>query len=91
MSIPELDMKVITLKEIQTEIERLEAEAEAIKDLIKQTMIDRGEETLSGNGWKASWKIVESNRLDTKALKTVLPDIAAKFTVTARTSRFIIN
>ncbi len=91
MSIPELDTKVFTLKEIQSEIERLEAEAEAIKDAIKSEMVDRGQETLSGNGWKASWKIIESNRLDSKALKQALPDIAARFTVTTRTSRFTVN
>ncbi len=91
MSIPELDTKVFTLKEIQSEIERLEAEAEVIKDTIKQAMIDRGEEVISGTGWKASWKVIESNRLDSKALKQALPDIAAKFTVSTRISRFTIN
>ena len=91
MSIPELDTKVSTMKELQTTIEQLQAEVEAIKDTIKQAMIDQGEEVISGTGWKASWKVIESSRLDSKALKAALPDVVAKYTVTTRTSRFTIN
>lgn len=91
MSTNEMDTKVFTLRELQTEIERLQAEAEAIKDAIKAEMIERGQETLTGNGWKASWKVIESARLDTKALKAAMPDIAARFTVTTRASRFTLT
>ena len=91
MSTNEMDTKVFTLRELQTEIERLQAEAEAIKDEIKAEMIERGQETLTGNGWKASWKVIESARLDTKALKAAMPDVAARFTVTTRASRFTLT
>ena len=91
MSTNEMDTKVFTLRELQTEIERLQAEAEAIKDAIKAEMIERGQETLTGNGWKASWKVIESARLDTKALKAAMPDVAARFTVTTRASRFTLT
>ena len=91
MSTNEMDTKVTTLRELQTEIERLQAEAEAIKDAIKAEMIERGQETLTGNGWKASWKVIESARLDTKALKAAMPDVAARFTVTTRASRFTLT
>ncbi len=66
MSTYELDNQVNSLREIQSTIERLTAEAEAIKDSIKAEMVNRGEETLTGNGWKASWKVIESSRLDSK-------------------------
>ena len=91
MSTNEMDTKVTALRELQTEIERLQAEAEAIKDEIKGEMIERGQETLTGNGWKASWKVIESARLDTKALKAAMPDVAARFTVTTRASRFTLT
>ena len=91
MSIKDLDQKVSILKALQTEIESMQAEAEAIKDELKMEMANRGEETLTGTGWKASWKVIESSRIDTKALKAAMPDVAAKYTVTSRTSRFCLN
>lgn len=91
MSANELDRKVTTLREILSQIDTLQAEAEAIRDSLKAEMVNRGEETLSGNGWKASWKVVESSRLDGKALKAALPEIAARFTIATRTSRFVLN
>lgn len=91
MSIKELNTRVTTLRELQAEADRITAEIEAIKDEIKQTMIDQGSETLSGADWKASWKIVESSRLDSRALKAADPATFARFTVTTRTSRFILN
>lgn len=91
MSIKDLDTRVSALKALQHEIENLTAEAEAIKDEIKAEMIDRGEETITGTGWKASWKVVESSRIDTKALKAAMPDVAAKYTVTSKTSRFCLT
>lgn len=91
MSIKELNSQVMTLRELQSEIDRLTAEAEAIKDTIKQTMIDQGTETLAGNGWKASWKVVESTRFDSKALKAADPTTYAMYTISTRTSRFCVN
>lgn len=90
MSTYELDNQVNSLMEIQSTIERLTAEAEAIKDSIKAEMVKRGEETLTGNGWKASWKVIESSRLDSKALKAQAPEVYARFTINTRTSRFTI-
>ena len=91
MSIMELDSRVTTLRELQSEIERMTAEVETIKDSIKAEMVNRGEDTLTGNGRKASWKVIESSRLDGKALKAAMPEIAARFTISTRTSRFTIN
>lgn len=91
MSSRELDNQVKTLREIQSQIEALQAEAEAIKDSIKAEMVNRGEETLTGDGWKASWKVIESSRFDSKALKAADPATFARFTVATRTSRFCVN
>lgn len=91
MSAHELDSKVSTLRELQSQIDTLQAEAEAIRDAIKAEMVEQGAEVLTGNGWKASWKIVESTRFDSKALKAADPATFARFTVATRTSRFCIN
>lgn len=91
MSIKEMDSKVMTLRELQSEIDRMTAEVEAIKDELKEQMINQGTETLTGNGWKASWKIVEGTRVDTKAMKAAVPEIVAKYTIQTRTSRFTLN
>lgn len=91
MTANEMDTRVSTLRELQSTIERLTAEADAIRDEFKAEMVSRGEETLSGNGWKASWKVIEGTRLDTKTLKAEAPDVFARFSICTRTSRFVLN
>lgn len=90
MSICELDAKVEELKDLQAMIEELTAQAEAIKDAIKQKMVDEGTEELTGNGWKATWHAVTSTRLDTKALKAADPATFAKFSKTSTVCRFTL-
>ena len=90
MSIIELDSKVAELRELQSMISELLAEAEAIKDTIKGVMIDRGEETISGNGWKASWKNVNSNRFDSKRFKAECPGLYAEYSKQTTTCRFVL-
>lgn len=91
MSTMELDNKVSTLRELQSQIDALQAEAEAIRDAIKAEMVERGEEILTGNGWRATWKIIESTRFDSKALRAADPATYDRFTVCTRTSRFCIS
>lgn len=91
MSSHELDNKVKSLREILSQIDTLNAEAEAIRDSLKAEMVNRGEETLTGNGWKASWKIVEGTRFDSKALREADPATFARFVIPTRTSRFVLN
>ena len=86
----EMDSKVKELRDIQSMIDELTAEAEAIKDTIKAKMVEVGDEELSGNGWKATWKTVTSSRLDTKALKAGAPDVYANFCKPSTTSRFVL-
>ena len=61
---------------------------EGLKDQLKQYMIENKLDTLAGDEHKAIYKAVESSRVDTKALKADLPDIAAKYTTTSATMRF---
>lgn len=61
---------------------------DGLKDQIKQYMTENELETLTGDEHKAIYKAVESNRVDTKALKAELPEIAARYTTTTTTMRF---
>lgn len=90
MSTIELDNKVAELRELQSMIAELQAEADAIRDTIKGVMVDRGEETIYGNGWKASWKNVNSSRFDSKRFKAERPDLYATYTKQTTTCRFVL-
>ena len=91
MSTIELNTVAHDLLSVRSMIAELEAEAEALTDKLKAVMVERGEEVLIGDGWKASWKNVTSSRLDGKALKAALPDVAAAYTKTTTTCRFSIT
>ena len=58
MSNIEINATAKELLSIRSMIAELEAEAEALTDKIKSAMTERGEEVLTGDGWRASWKNV---------------------------------
>ena len=64
MSTNELNTTAKELLSIRSMIAELEAEAEALTDKLKAAMVERGTETLQGDGWKATWKNVVSSRFD---------------------------
>ena len=88
MSANEIEIKVRELRQLQALIEEAEAEAEAIRDQIKAHM-GEGEEILAGE-YKVTWKLVKSSRLDSKALRAALPEVAARFTRTITARRFCV-
>ncbi len=79
------------LLEIRAMIKELEAEAEALTDQLKAAMIDRSTETLEGDGWKATWKNVESRRFDSKSFKAQHGDLYEAFSKPTTTTRFLIS
>ena len=88
MSMNEIESKIRELRSLQRLIEEAEAEAEAIKDQLKAHMGDS--EELRAGEYKVTWKPVTSSRLDSKALRAALPDVAAQFTKTTTTRRFCV-
>lgn len=88
MSIYDVENKVRELRQLQALIEEAEAEAEVIKDQLKAHMGD-SEEIRAGE-YKVTWKHVTSSRLDTKALKAALPEVAGHFTKVITTHRFCV-
>ena len=86
----ELDSKIKELRELRRMAEELQAEIDGITDTIKAEMTARNVDTLIGADWKATWKEVTSNRLDSAALKKELPDIAARFMKASTSRRFTL-
>lgn len=88
MSTNELTSKIKELRELQALIEEAQAEAEAIKDALKAHMGDA--EELRAGEYKVTWKTVTAARLDSKALRAALPDVAARFTRETTSRRFTV-
>ena len=71
--------------------EEIAAVLEGLTDEIKAYMQAQGVETLTGDEHKATYKAVESSRVDTSALKKNAPEIAAAYTVTTSSRRFTFS
>lgn len=91
MSESELNTAARDLLAVRAMIAELEAEAEALTDKIKGAMVDRGKEVLTGDGWKASWKNVNSSRFDSKAFKADHADLYTAYSKPTTTCRFLIS
>lgn len=86
----DIQAKVKDIRELMRMKEEIEAEISAAQDEIKAEMTKTDTYTLTGSDYKVTWNEVTSTRLDTKALKATLPDIASRFTVTSTSRRFCI-
>lgn len=88
MSMNEIEAKCRELRQLQALIDEATAEADAIKDAIKAHM--GNSEELRAGEYKVTWKAVTSSRLDGKALKAALPEVAERFTTTTTSRRFCV-
>lgn len=69
--------------------EEIGATLDSLKDSLKKYMDENGLDSIAGNEHKASYKAVTSSRIDTTALKRDMPEIAARYTKTTETRRFL--
>ena len=69
-------------------VEEMTGIVDGIKDEIKEYMAAHNLETVYGAEHKATWKTVQSTRIDTTAIKKELPDIATRYSKTTTTKRF---
>lgn len=69
--------------------EEIGATLDSLKDTLKKHMEENDLDSIAGSEHKASYKAVTSSRIDTTALKRDLPEIAAKFTRTTSSKRFV--
>ena len=88
MGMTELITKIRDLRELQALIEEAQGEAEAIRNELKAYMGDA--EELRAGEYLVTWKPVTSSRIDTRALREALPDVAREYTKETTTRRFIV-
>lgn len=88
MSINEVESKIRELRQLQALIEEATQEADSIKDAIKAHMGDA--EELRAGEYRVTWKSVKSARIDARALKKALPNVAEQFTQETVTRRFCV-
>lgn len=88
MNIKDIEAKARELRQLQVLIEEAQEEAEALRDAIKAAMGDS--ETVQAGEYKITWKPVTSIRIDTRALKEALPDVAGRFKKETTVRRFTV-
>ena len=91
MSTIEITSKIEALKDLESLIEEAKAEAEAIRDEIKQELLERDTEELEAGQYIVRWTSVLSQRFDTTAFKKVMPDVYKAYTKQVTSRRFSIS
>lgn len=91
MSIQDMNATAKDLMSVRAMIRELEAEAEALTDKLKAAMVEQSTETLEGDGWKATWKNVESRRFDSKLFKHDHADLYDQYSRETTTTRFVLT
>lgn len=84
----DIESKCRQLRELQALIDEAQAEAEAIRDELKRAMGDETE--LRVGEYRITWKPVTSVKLDVRALRASLPDVAARFSRESTVRRFCV-
>ena len=91
MSTTELAAQIESLRALEELIEEAKAEAETLRDVIKQEMLNRDTEELSAGQYIVRWTSVLSQRFDTTAFKKVMPEIYKAYTKQVSSRRFTIS
>lgn len=89
MAMDNLNALMREIAEYTRMAEEIAATVDSLKDTLKKYMDENGLDSIAGNEHKASYKAVTSSRIDTTALKRDLPEIAARYTKTTETRRFL--
>ena len=76
----ELLNKIEALNEWEALMEEAKAEAEALRDSIKQEMMERGTEELECGQYIVRWTSVLTQRFDSTSFKKAMPDVYKAFT-----------
>ena len=91
MSTIEIQAQIESLKALEELIEEAKAEAETLRDSIKQEMLNRNTEELSAGQYIVRWTSVLTNRFDSTAFKKVMPDVYKAYTKQVSSRRFTIS
>ena len=91
MSTTEIQAQIESLRALEELIEEAKAEAETLRDTIKQEMLNRDVEELSAGQYIVRWTSVLSQRFDTTAVKKVMPEVYKAYTKQVSSRRFTIS
>ena len=91
MSTTELTAQIESLRALEELIEEAKAEAETLRDAIKQEMLNRDTEELSAGQYIVRWTSVLSQRFDTTSFKKVMPEVYKAYTKQVSSRRFTIS
>ena len=91
MSTIELTAQIESLRALEELIEEAKAEAETLRDAIKQEMLNRDTEELTAGQYIVRWTSVLSNRFDSIAFRKVMPDVYKAYTKQVASRRFSIS
>ena len=86
----ELLNKIEALNEWEVLMEEAKAEAEAIRDSIKQEMLSRELEELECGQYIIRYQSIVSNRFDSSSFKKAIPDVYQAFIRQSTSKRFSI-
>ena len=90
MSTNQITKKIESLLEWEQIMEEAKAEAEALREEIKQEMVNRNTEELTVGQYIVRWTSVLSQRFDSTAFKKVMPEIYKAYTKQVASRRFTI-
>ena len=91
MSTIELTAQIESLRALEELIEEAKAEAETLRNAIKQEMLNRDTEELSAGQYIVRWTSVLSQRFDTTSFKKALPEIYTAYLKQVSSRRFTIS
>lgn len=91
MATNEMIQKIEKLQELEAFIEEIKAEAEAVRDEIKEQMLSEDTEEMIAGQYIVRWTSVLTNRFDTTAFKKALPEVYKSFTKQSASRRFTIS
>ena len=91
MSKNEIIARIEMLNRYEEMIAQLKAEAEEIRDTIKEEMMAQNTEEMIAGQYIIRWTSVISNRFDSTAFKKVMPDVYKAYTKPVSSRRFTVS
>jgi predicted phage-related endonuclease len=85
-----MDNRIKKLKEIESQQKELEIQAEQIRQELKAELEANGENEHDTGNFIIKWVEIVSSRLDSKALKSALPDVFKMYSRQTSSKRFTI-
>lgn len=90
MATNELLNKIEALNEWEELLEQARQEAEALRDSIKQEMLNRNTDEMEVGQYIVRWTSVLTQRFDSTSFKKAMPDVYKAFTKQTASRRFSI-